>query len=246
MRIIGIDPAPRGGLTVFDGDDAHVSTADAPEFISALTDEDDVLVCWDAPLTGPSRRALRGEGVASSSDFTQRPIESFFSRAETGFKTPRGISVRGYSGCPHWAITRSLIGLPRVGPFDATETELPFRLACEDSQKPHSGRWVVEVHPAVAGWLWCRDGWQCDNWNYKNTRDAHDAMWTRVAGFLPPGSREPENHDQLDARIAFVLGTLWLNGSEDVALLGNLELGTFLLPRSTELERAFKRFARGF
>ena len=40
----------------------------------------------------------------------------------------------------------------------------------------------------------------------------------------------PVNDDQLDARIAYVLGKIWATGDESVVLLGGLNEGTFLLP----------------
>ena len=50
------------------------------------------------------------------------------------------------------------MGLPRVGEWDRAEEELPFRLLTEDTQpseKELSEKpCIVEVHPAVALWLW--------------------------------------------------------------------------------------------
>ena len=90
MKVVGIDPAPKRGLTVFDGTDQHIPPSDAADFMRDLESEPDVLICWDAPLTGPSQVALNGNGVGFESDFTQRPIESFFRQQKTGFKTPKG------------------------------------------------------------------------------------------------------------------------------------------------------------
>ena len=105
MNVIGIDPAPAKGLDTFDGKDRHVALHNARAFMLALASGSDVLVCWDAPLTGPPTAVVAG-AEASKSAYTQRPNESFFSRDNTGFKTPAGISVRGYSGCPHWTLSR--------------------------------------------------------------------------------------------------------------------------------------------
>jgi hypothetical protein len=48
--------------------------------------------------------------------------------------------------------------------------------------------------------------------------------------------------DELDARIAHILGALWVAGSDEVVLLGSLEHGTFLVPRISGLEAAFRDF----
>ena len=123
-----------------------------------------------------------------------------------------------------------LLGLPRVGPFDRPLDDLPFHLVTEEAAKPRSGPAIVEVHPAVAAWLWCRDGWQDGaTWRYKQADAAREAMSRRV------------QDDELDARIAFALGSLWLS-SDAVVLLGDLEQGTFLLPRVEGLERSFRTF----
>lgn len=46
----------------------------------------------------------------------------------------------------------------------------------------------------------------------------------------------------MDARIAFVLGHLWLTKPSTVTLLGDEQRGTFLIPRAVGLEAAFKKF----
>src|SRR5580704_8258854 len=69
-----------------------------------------VLVAWDAPLTGPPDP----ESWTNGQDLTIRKIERFF-RNDPLYKVPKGISVLGYSGCSHWTITRRLLGLHRVG-----------------------------------------------------------------------------------------------------------------------------------
>lgn len=133
MRVIGIDPAPAKGLAVFDGQDRHIPIDKSRSFIAHLAEQSDVLVCWDAPLTGPGAAVVSG-GEGTDSSFSKRQIESFFSRTHTGFKAPKGISVLGYAGCPHWALTRSLVGLPRTGPFDDAKT--PFELIGADLPRP--------------------------------------------------------------------------------------------------------------
>lgn len=248
MKVIGVDPAPTKGLDVFDGQHRHVALSAARSFVGSLSGFRDVLLCWDAPLTGPPSVTVAG-GKALDSAFSQRPLESFFSRSDTGFKTPLGISVRGYSGCPHWALSRSLLGLPRVGPFDCDAASLPFGLLTSDTP-PTSGRHVVEVHPAVAIWLWCRTGRAPEaNWEYKKSDAVLSELWARlleipsIAQVLLEGPIDnPKSDDVLDARLAYLLGRLWLNGSRSVVLIGGPDHGTFLLPRVPGLEEAFNSF----
>lgn len=249
MKIVGIDPAPTKGLDVFDGQHRRVALDRSRAFVNSLSELQDVLVCWDAPLTGPPRFAVEG-GEASGSAFSQRPIESFFLRASSGFKAPKGISVRGYSGCPHWALSRSLLGLPRVGPFDAVETSLPFGLLTTDTP-PTAGRHVAEVHPAIAIWLWCRLRRESESgWEYKKSDAVLRDLWNcliAIPGILSVFSEAceaPHSDDVLDARVAYLLGRLWLGGSRSVVLLGGANYGTFLLPRVDGLEAAFLQFVR--
>jgi hypothetical protein len=248
LKVVGVDPAPTKGLDVFDGQHRRVALNGARSYVSSLGALQDVLICWDAPLTGPPGVTVSG-GEASGSAFSQRPIESFFSRADSGFKAPPGISVRGYSGCPHWAQSRSLLGLPRVGPFDVGEASLPFGLLTTDTP-PTAGRHVAEVHPAVALWLWCRTGRGSEaSWEYKKSDSVLRELWglllaiPSISPVLSEGPIEaPHSDDVFDARVAYLLGRLWLNGSRSVVLLGGADQGTFLLPRVAGLEAAFTSF----
>lgn len=247
--VCGIDPAPTKGMSVFDGRDSHIPLLQTRSFIDTLKTKLDLLVCWDSPLTGPPGYVIKG-GEANGSSFSQRPIESFFSRAHTGFKTPKGISVRGYSGCPHWALSRSLIGLPRIGPFD--KKTLPFQLISDERQRPVQGRCIVEVHPALALWLWCRNNRDADeSWEYKKNVSVRDSLWKQllqvstVSKALSAVSKvPPSSDDELDARLAYALGSLWLKEPSSVFLLGDLDSGTFLLPRVDGLKKAFQLFTQ--
>jgi predicted nuclease with RNAse H fold len=248
--VVGIDPAPTKGLAIFDGKYRTIPVREARSFLDDLGKEfPDLLVCWDAPLTGPASGVLRG-GSPTVSSFSQRPIESFF-RKSVGFKTPKGISVLGYSGCSHWALSRFLIGLPRTGPFD--RDDLPFTLASEDRSRPSVGRHVVEVHPAVALWLWCKDLRPAEApWDYKQNPEVRQELWNlvvqnrEVARYLASDSATPpSSDDELDARAAYTLGQLWLDESSSVVLLGDIDHGSFLVPRADGLEAAFQRFVNG-
>ena len=248
MRIVGIDPAPSKGLHVFDGQHAQVPVEHCRAFLAELESSPDVLLCWDAPLTGPSSGTVAGN-EAVGRDFTQRLVESFFRKASTGFKAPKGVSVLGYAGCPHWTLGRSLMGLPRTGPFDHSEDALPFGLAVGPGP-PRAGRHIVEVHPAVATWLWIvRSNAGIEQWNYKDDDEVLSRFWVElqrgpwanIPGLpeLPP----PADDDELDSRVAYALGWLWCNAENtDVRLLGDRDCGAFLLPVDQALERAFADF----
>ena len=140
-----VDPAPGRNSTVFDG---KAFFRKGGRELCAYLDEARIrtqatLLCWDAPLTGPGNPASAG---TNPFDFTQRRIEQFFSRAELGFKTPKGISVRPYSGCPHWTITRSFLGLPRTGPYDLDFRRLPYHLLPGPDSERAERTSVVEIH----------------------------------------------------------------------------------------------------
>ena len=207
----------------------------------------DVLVCWDAPLTGPIDSTCAG---ARRYDFTKRSIERFFSRSETGYKTPRGISVLGYSTCPHWTISRSLLGLPRVGRFDSPESQLPFQLVTQPNRLDAHRPSVVEIHPAVAAWLWCRERkGERANWQYKGNKPDSSRirmeMWeiirerVELAEDLPC----PSSDDQFDAAVGYILGVMLMRGNVGVSggcmILGNARDGAFLLPYELALANSW-------
>ena len=241
MRIVAIDPAPTKRSTLFDGEFRELSPGQIEPVLKELAGSPPVLLCWDSPLTGPGDAGVAGRGP---SDFSQRAIESFFSRESTGFKTPPGISVRPYSGCPHWAISRSVLGLPRVGPWDTDEADLPFRLLTGGPPPVGGGAYVVEVHPAVAAWLWCKKERGAErSWNYKQDAEVQREMWKiiRALGDLPC-EVNPENDDQFDALVAFILGKRWLSGDGSVEIIGSRSAGAMLLPTVPGLSPALVEF----
>ena len=111
-----------------------------------------------------------------------------------------------------------LTGLPRVGSFHVPESCLPFGLmtepGCGDRRRPS----VVEVHPALAAWLWCHGERQAGaSWVYKGSKyPVHERrqvwleMWdiilrrTEFAGDLPT----PKTDDEFDAGVGYILGTM--------------------------------------
>lgn len=250
MRVIAIDPAPGKESTVFEGTEyLQLSAQELREYVDQLADaKESVLVCWDAPLTGPFDPASAG---SYRFDFTKRPIERFFSLNETGFKTPKGISVLGYGACPHWTISRALLGLPRVGPYDEPEKKLPLKLVADSGEKLHSRKSIVEIHPGLAAWLWCRNKRGDDaNWEYKGNkgREIRDEMWEIVlerSGF-EDDLRQPKTDDEFDAAIGYILGKFYTQDGKTALrrslILGGREHGAFLLPKISGLADAWIRW----
>ena len=253
-RVISVDPAPGKQSTVFDGD--QFSSKPAHTLRDYLKDialsSSATLLCWDAPLTGPTNVHEPGH---KDGDFTKRPIEKFFSRLETTFKTPKGISVLDYSSCPHWTISRSLLGYPRVGPFDAEESCLPFKLISDPQDFEFSQPSVVEIHPALAAWLWCRD--ECEptvGWKYKGQKRAEgnrlSPIWldfweiilrkSEIGENLP----EPTTDDEFDAGVGYILGRTYSNdrmlAERRCEILGDKQNGAFLVPHLSTLFDAWE------
>lgn len=256
-RSVGIDPGPAKGLHCFDSKGSeHVGLINARSYLDGLAQEDSILICWDAPLTGPSAAALRSD-MLKGSDLTQRPIEKFFSQVKWQFKTPKGISTLPYSGCSHWTISRSLLGLPRMGPFDIS-AGLPFQL-CQNDVFPGKGAWIAEVHPAVAMWLWTKDLGSFTSWEYKKDIRIADSILecllkifrdTDLSHALEsvkkfrrdPGKATKGFDDILDSCIAYILGELWIISDPRVMMLGDESTGSMLAPRSTNLIKQWDAF----
>jgi hypothetical protein len=231
MKVVGIDVGPGKGAHICDGKTVFTrSPQELRDYLDGLPEN--VLIAWDAPLTGPTDP---DDEKLAECDLTKRLIEKFFS-TQDGEKTPDGISIGNYSNCSHWTITRRFLGLPRVGPYDAKD--LPFTLVETDAHKPKLGRYVVEVHPAVALWLWCKSD-EHTIWRYKNKKDS-----ACMQALIKTLNRKiniqitADNDDELDAWIAWYLADQWLNGN-GVMLLGDARTGSFLVPDELVLRRSF-------
>ena len=212
-----------------------------------------MLLAWDAPLTGPYD--LLNPGMNDHPfDFTTRPIERAFSSKKT--KPPKGISVQGYAGCQHWTVTRSLLGLPRVGPFDAEGTPpLPFMLIDKFPAKDCPPRMVVEVHPALAIWLWVAEDLGAQDirnpgidLRYKKSRKVRAEVIERlvsrwhaiglasVAEVAANSDYLVESDDALDAYVSGVLAALLASRNPEASIFGNKKLGMFLLPANKQIQ----------
>ena len=253
LPVISIDPAPGKNSTIFNGSEFLSKSGD--ELRSYLGEPSnrtpETLLCWDAPLTGPADPASAG---TRRRDFTQRLIERFFMNSKPGFKPPKGISVLPYSRCPHWTVTRSILGLPRTGPYDLDFERLPFRLLPAPHSEQADRPSVVEIHPAVVAWLWCRkDRGKASKWNYKKDDEVRNELWSIILERtrFPWDSRcTPKNDDQFDAAVGYILGSMYLQqlgateGEPCVAILGDRCTGSFLLPADTVLEERWEEWKK--
>lgn len=235
MRIVGVDPAPKKVATLYDRSSGW-ETIDAhrlPESLKQRWDSSRLLLCWDAPLT---------VGGVGHGCYYERKIEAFF-RNQNDFTTPKGISVRPFAGCPHWAVTQATLGLPRTGKWSFAIADLPYRFI-EYGEPPHSdGQFVVEVHPAVSLWLWCRDRLPNGPWTYKKLKANRELVWQTFSEAMQQKlpERDPRNDDEIDAFIACLLGELWME-KENVILLGGSGTGSFLVPTVDGIAEAFQKF----
>jgi predicted RNase H-like nuclease len=261
---VGIDPAPSGkkkrgsAIVILKADEdlkiiESESHDELRKKLKGWKNEESILLAWDAPLTGaadPDSAEAGARNAALQTDFTTREIERVFHK--DGWKPPKGISVQGYAGCQHWALSRNLLGLPRVGPYDKKSEDLPFNMLV---QKPDDwrGQNVVEVHPALAMWLWLRSEKPELEFQYKTGKAEERkriqpkllerllATWAGMGvppNMLPSGSNRlkfEESPDLLDALVGAMLAYLWVTRVDDVKLLGDQRKGTFLLPTRTGL-----------
>ena len=108
---------------------------------------------------------------------------------------------------------------------------------------------VVEIHPAVAAWLWCKNKRPKGGWRYKKEAPVRECLWQIIQpkwklewGKCP----QPTDDDKFDALVGYILGRLWLESDPSVKLIGCRETGAWLLPivqgKGQGLEAAWKRF----
>lgn len=252
IKIIGIDPAPGKKSCVCDPHGVvnnlnsvfqmHDQESLYGKLKSLKNDSPEVpvLICWDAPLT--AKRNLESEDVQKG-DFTMRDIEKKY-RAQ---KLPKGISVLPYCSAPHWTFSQFCLGLPQVGGA-MKGVEPLFPLITSDQERENIKLTsVVEVHPAVALHVWLAgtaygQGLERD-WKYKRNdprSTAHaNALREELAlrdtdGISLSFLNEVNNDDELDAAIAYLLGSLWLKKSH-VKIDGSRAEGAWLMPENPEI-----------
>ncbi len=270
FRIISVDPAPSKDSTVFDSIDGFLKL-DAfkldEHLKKARRADQSVLLAWDAPLTGPW--SLDSIPVKDKSDnkrdfnpFYQRYIEkdlgAKFGHGEKtiGGKSNKVVSVLGYASCSHWAISRAILGLPRVGRYCLPNSSLPFKLLTKDERPSASTKenYVVETHPALAMAMLFKDDHVAELalQRYKGTNKQErlgaietlkKTLKTKLSDF--PDSfvviddydqmeavNAIDDDDRLDAFVGFLLARHWITSSKRllVEIRGNIEDGAILLP----------------
>lgn len=168
MKVIGIDPAPSKETVIYDGEKfIEKKAVELKKYLDKLIESNDnVLICWDAPLTGGSPTNFNQE-IEKYNPFYQRKIEQLINKE---IPKVEGISTLPYAGCSHWAITQHCFGLPLINDEFKPENQTPFKLIPnqDKQEKPFEGKHIVEVHPALALWLWLKDC-NVENWNYKGS-----------------------------------------------------------------------------
>lgn len=231
IKVIGIDPAPSKKSTICDGQHfLQKSPEDLKCYLQELQSNanDKILICWDAPLSFGDNK----------SNFYTRKIESFFNNPS---RLPKGISVQGFAGCPHWAISQHLLGYPKIGDFDHG-AKPPFGLVFEREAITKS---VTEVHPGLAIWVWLKDVRELnENWLYKKNSTTRTNIESALGKLFPKDKQvidQIENDDHLDAYVAWKLGRVWIDDEgKTVRILGNTRLGSFLLPYNESIFNDFK------
>ena len=262
MKVIGIDPAPSKKTVIYNDIDGFTEI-EADKLKKYLDDEfknseEDILICWDAPLTGMATEdAIHNfqqylEALAKFkkkkkpkwSPLEARIIEKYIALQDPT-TIPKGISTLPYTGCSHWAITQHCFGLPLINDeFKPPETLKTFKLITSQNEleKLSSNKKnIVEVHPALALWLWLKDNVNVKDWNYKGGKEKKKKNSEDPKKIVQKLTIELnsclriktevniEKDDYLDAYVAWLLGTLWLK--EKVILVGNKNTGAMLLPK---------------
>ncbi len=147
--------------------------------------------------------------------------------------------------------------MPLLGPYDRPMSELPFQLTCQTKLATTTGRLLVETHPAVAIWLWCRSlsGNGNDFWTYKGAKANRsiESYWDQLLPIWHSLNIEavssvleqiapPKDDDELDALVGWVLGALYSIQHESVGVLGDESTGGILLPWDEEMFTKFNKF----
>ncbi|MFM2248607.1 MAG: hypothetical protein RL071_4682 [Pseudomonadota bacterium] len=165
---------------------------------------------------------------------------------------PKAVGVAAAAQCPHNILSMAVLGLPMGVPRHGLE------LLADASALEAGGRWVAEVHPAVAlGWWYARQGAGSAVRlpRYKGNDDAVDRVRGRLVELLQPlraligpeawafldsdagGGSTLKNDDQLDAWVAWLLGRLLLAGRAELwrgadAAAVQRDGGYYVLPRA--------------
>ena len=104
----------------------------------------------------------------------------------------------------------------------------------------------------MAIWLWCRERRSASaSWKYKKDSSILAELWGLLLAIPQIGvvlsqvsKHSPKSDDELDARVAYALGRLWLDNPGSVTLLGSADHGAFLLPKVSNIEGKLSDFVR--
>lgn len=227
MHVIGIDPAPTKETAVFDGQSfTFWSAHEVAEGVASLAAaHDDLLLAWDAPLgldPGPSH-------------FYSRQVDKVAKRVIAGWVAEgrveaKAIGVAHAAGCPHNLLTQAALGLPVGGP------KAPWRLCGVGDPAPRAGRWLVEVHPAVALGAWWPGPGPMPRYkaggksSASRVREARRGVvsWLQREHAFPAGEPASFTDDHIDAWLAWRLASLLLEGG--AAAWGPEGGGYYLMP----------------
>ncbi len=219
VRVLGIDPAPKKPTAVWSADGCQrVPAGQVREFLAEhLQPHSGLLVAWDSPLA-----------FDPAEGFSDRPFDRA-ARAWVAKNVREGriqqgaVSVRPFSGCPHWVHSCHVLGLP----FGERIAGLaPYSAPLE---KPEPGRGLVmETHPAVAlAALWIELELEEPFPRYKGSK-ATAGVPAAIAERLGFPEEAGVDDDALDAFMAYRLGAQFLN--RESRFIGDPGTGGYLLP----------------
>lgn len=96
MRVVAIDPAPSKESTMYSAEDGFRQIPGEKMRSTLEGLKPPVLLCWDAPLTGPRNP----DDAGRPRDFTQRRLERFFCQHRDGVQDSQGHLRAGVCGLP--------------------------------------------------------------------------------------------------------------------------------------------------
>jgi len=245
--IVGIDPAPRKPPGVWEGmagTKPQLKELKGPGELRAyveqlIKDHAYLLIAWDAPL------AFKQEYGYSDRPFDVVMRRFVAEKVKVGRLQRGAVSVRPFSGCPHWALTCAVLGIP----FGSRPRGL--RMAWERDGFPYNeGAYLVEVHPAVTLALWWLEA-GCNKAmpRYKGASiEQLKDIARRLRRFKIPIAA-CKNDDALDAWVAWRMGADMLTG--DACWFDDPKEGGYVLPFTAaqndildKLERILKKWRR--
>lgn len=185
---------------------------------------------WDSPLSFDA-----GEGYSDRA-FDRAARAWVAEQVRKGLVETGALSVRPFSGCPHWALSCAVLGLPFGDGIEG------LSLSSSPADEPAPGKGVViEVHPAVAlAALWLDRRIAAPFPRYKGPK-AEPGMPAEIARRLEFPSQAGKDDDALDACTAFRLGEQLRDGGARV--LGGLTGGGYLMPvgpSADEIQRVYE------